>query len=207
MSKLKIFICKLPLENTGNSSTISINKISILKSFMTLWKMLPLYLIGTPSFLNSPFQNCLKFSVILGTTSAKRSIFMWPTSYNQLEGPVQAHEGFRCGSDDKESACSAGDLGLIPGLGRSPGEGTGNPLQYSYLGNPMDRGAWRATVSRVAKSQTGLSQIGFSLQANESLTPDREPSLPHVAWSLPPPPLILDIYFLTYLKSVFHTRG
>ena len=85
MSKLKIFIFKLPSENIGNSSTICINKISILKSFMTLWKVLPLYLIGTPSFMNSPFQNCLKFLAILGTTSPKRSIFMWPTSYNQRE--------------------------------------------------------------------------------------------------------------------------
>ena len=49
--------------------------------------------------------------------------------------------GFPEGSDDKESACSAGDPGLIPGSGRSPGEGTGNPLQYSCLENPMDRGA------------------------------------------------------------------
>ena len=49
-------------------------------------------------------------------------------------------------SVSKESACNAGDLGLIPGSGRSPGEGNGNPLQYSYLENPMDRGAWWATV-------------------------------------------------------------
>ena len=61
------------------------------------------------------------------------------------------------GLDDKESACNAGDLGLIPGLGRSPGEGDGYPLQYSCLGNPMDRGTWRATVPGVAKSQTRLS--------------------------------------------------
>ena len=61
------------------------------------------------------------------------------------------------GSDSKESACSAGDLGSIPGLGRSPGGGHGNPLQYSCLENPMDRGAWRATVHRVAKSRTRLS--------------------------------------------------
>ena len=46
----------------------------------------------------------------------------------------------------KESACRAGDLGLIPGLGRSPGKGNGNPLQYSCLKNSMDRGAWQATV-------------------------------------------------------------
>ena len=60
-------------------------------------------------------------------------------------------------SDDKESACNAGDLGLIPRSGRSPGEGNGNPLQYSYLENPMDRGAWWATVYGVTKSQTRLS--------------------------------------------------
>ena len=55
--------------------------------------------------------------------------------------------GFPNGSDGKESACSAGDPGLIPGSGRSPGEGNGDPLQYSRLENPMEGGAWRATVS------------------------------------------------------------
>ena len=54
----------------------------------------------------------------------------------------------------KESACNAGDLGSIPGSGRSPGEGNGNPLQYSCLENSMDGGAWWATVHGVAKSQT-----------------------------------------------------
>ena len=53
--------------------------------------------------------------------------------------------------------CKAGDPGLIPGSGRSPGEGNGNPIQYSYLENPMGRGAWRARVHRVVKSQTLLS--------------------------------------------------
>ena len=57
----------------------------------------------------------------------------------------------------QESACSAEDLGSIPGLGRSPGEGNGNPLQYSCLENFMDRGAWRATIYGVTKSQTWLS--------------------------------------------------
>ena len=63
-------------------------------------------------------------------------------------------EGFPGGLDDKESSCSVGCLGWIPGLGRSPGEGNSNPLQYSCLENPMDRGAWRATIHTVAKSQT-----------------------------------------------------
>ena len=57
----------------------------------------------------------------------------------------------------KESACQAGDAGSTPGSGTSPGEGNGNPLQYSCLGNPMNRGDWRATVHGVAKSQTRLS--------------------------------------------------
>ena len=53
---------------------------------------------------------------------------------------------FPGGSVRKESACNAGDVGLIPGSGRSPGEGNGNPLWYSCLENPMDRGAWWATI-------------------------------------------------------------
>ena len=55
-------------------------------------------------------------------------------------------------SDSKESPCSAGDQGSVPGLGRSPGEGNGNPLQYSCLENPMDREAWRATIQSVTES-------------------------------------------------------
>ena len=62
--------------------------------------------------------------------------------------------GFPSGSDGKGSACNAGDLGLIPELGRSPGEGNGNPLQYFCLENSMDRGAWWATVHGVTKSWT-----------------------------------------------------
>ena len=57
----------------------------------------------------------------------------------------------------KNRPAYAGDLGLIPGSERSPGGGNGNPVQYSCLENPMDRGAWRATVHGVAKSQTQLS--------------------------------------------------
>ena len=61
---------------------------------------------------------------------------------------------FPGGSDGKESACNAGDLGLIPESGRSPGERNGNPLQYSCLESSMDRGVWQATVHGLAKSQT-----------------------------------------------------
>ena len=64
---------------------------------------------------------------------------------------------FPGGSDDQVSAYNAGDPGSIPGSGRSPGEGNGDPLQYSSLENPMDRRAWWAVVHGVAKSWTRLS--------------------------------------------------
>ena len=64
---------------------------------------------------------------------------------------------FPHGSDIKESACNVGDPGLIPGSRRSPGEGNGHPLQYSSLGNSINRGAWQATIHVVARSQTRLS--------------------------------------------------
>ena len=63
--------------------------------------------------------------------------------------------GFPGDSDGKVTACNAGDLGSIPGLGRSPGEGNGNPLQFSCLYNSMDRGAWWATVH-------GVSRVGYN---------------------------------------------
>ena len=67
--------------------------------------------------------------------------------------------GFPGGSEVEASACNAGDLGSIPGSGRSSGDGNGHPLQYSCLENPMDRGAWQATVHGVAKSRTRLSDF------------------------------------------------
>ena len=69
--------------------------------------------------------------------------------------------GFPGGSDGKESACNAGDPYSIPGSGRSPGGGHDNPLQYSCLENPMDRGTWRATVYGVANSRTQLSGLQY----------------------------------------------
>ena len=67
----------------------------------------------------------------------------------------------------KNSPANAGDIrnmGSVPGLGRSPGTGNGNPLQYSHLENPMDRGAWQATVQRVPKSQIPLKQLSMHQQ-------------------------------------------
>ena len=86
-----------------------------------------------------------------------------PLQYSWLENPMDrgawvgyCSVGFPGGSDSKESACSAGNLGLIPVSGKSPERGHGNPLRYSCLENPTDRGAWWATVHGVTKSWTGL---------------------------------------------------
>ena len=67
--------------------------------------------------------------------------------------------GLPGGSVVKNLPSNAGDADSIPGLGRSPGEGNDNPFQYSCLGNPMDRGVWRATLHRVEKSQTRLNNV------------------------------------------------
>ena len=88
--------------------------------------------------------------------------------------------GFPVGASGKEPPANAGDLrnaASVPGSGRSPGRGHGNPLQYSCLENPMDRGAWQSTVHRVAKSQTRLNDRACTFQSvafprlTETLTP------------------------------------
>ena len=92
------------------------------------------------------------------TTTKNLSGSKTPTLSNMPHFFVSASvlkRDFSGGTDSKESACNAGDLGSIPGSGRFPGEGNGNPLQYSCLGNHMDRGAWWAvTVHGVTKSWT-----------------------------------------------------
>ena len=65
---------------------------------------------------------------------------------------IYVNQGFPGGSDNKKSTCNAGDLGLIPGLGRSPGEGNDDQFQYSRLKNPVDRGTWRPAIHGAAES-------------------------------------------------------
>ena len=84
------------------------------------------------------------YKVHIDTCTYKVRVYICTTSSLGLSG----------GSDCKESACNGGVLGLIPGLGRFPRGGHGNPLQYSCLENPMDRGAWQATVHEAAQSWT-----------------------------------------------------
>ena len=101
-----------------------------------------------------------------GISAGKESAAMQETPVRFLGGevpwrrdrlPTPVFLGFLGGSAGKKSAHNAGDLGSTAGLGRSPGGGHGNPLQCSCLENPMDRGAWRAAVHDVAKSQTRLN--------------------------------------------------
>ena len=93
-------------------------------------------------------------------------------NFPNLGNPTGKVGGFPGGSDGKESACNAEDLGLIPGLGKSSRDGLGNPLQYSCLVKSMDRGAWQATVHGVAKSQTGLSDFHFLFFHHNFTFPD-----------------------------------
>ena len=82
--------------------------------------------------------------------------------YDVTEKPEQTFQLIQDGSDGKASVYNAGDLGSSPGLGRSPGKGNGNPLQYDCLENPMDRGAWQAIVYGVAKTRTWLNDFTFT---------------------------------------------
>ena len=100
----------------------------------------------------------------LQSTGSQRVGHDWVTSPSLIQS---ARSGFPSGSDGKESACSAGDPGSIPGSGSSPGEGNSNLLQYSHLENPMEREVWRATVHGFTKSQTRLKW--FSMQARKYL--------------------------------------
>ena len=83
---------------------------------------------------------------------------------SQVNSTKNLEKGFSHSSIGKESACNSGEPGSIPGSGRSPGEGNGNPLQYSCLKNPIDRGVWRATVH-------GVTRIGHYLATKPPTTP------------------------------------
>ena len=95
-------------------------------------------------------------------TTDRSSEFFFPFKGRSIPKFLKGAVIFPGGSDGKESACNAGDLGWIPGSGRSPGEGTGYPLQYSCLENSMNRGAWQATVHGVTQSQMQLRATNTS---------------------------------------------
>ena len=115
-------------------------------------KTYPMYVQFNPPFAGSQNDGCHLYhhqvqKVNRGQTEVEKVFLM---------------DYFPGGSDAKESACNGGALGLIPGSGKFPGEGNGNPLQYSCLENPMDRGVWRAMVHCVTKSWTRLNDNTFT---------------------------------------------
>ena len=100
------------------------------------------------------FTSAIHHLIFLKTVLFIHLFLSFPGGFDDKES---AFEGFPGGSYGKESACNARELSSLPGWGRSPGEGNGTPLQYSCLGNPMDRGAWRGTVHGVPESWTRRS--------------------------------------------------
>ena len=114
-----------------------------------------------------------------GSMISASSLFrVWVGHTLSISSAVEGHLG-PDGSHGKESACNGGDLGSIPGSGRSSGAGNGNPLQDSCLGNPMDRGAWQATVHRVARSWTWLSDYHFHFHITQDTASCIVPSMDH----------------------------
>ena len=87
---------------------------------------------------------------MLQSLGSQRVLHDWATEQQQPATMTELPKWLR----GKESACQTGDEGSIPGLGRSSGEGNNNPLHYSFLGNPMDRGAWQATVHEVTEESS-----------------------------------------------------
>jgi len=148
---------------------ISIQFLSIINNFWEyLWTQISEFLFFNWSMVN--LQHCVSFKYIakwLSENNPFQIIFHYTLSQNieynllfYMVGPfwlsiiymVVCLLGFPGGSEGKESAFNVGDLGSIPGLGRSPREGNGHPFQYSSLENSINREAWQATVHRAAKS-------------------------------------------------------
>ena len=129
----------------------------------------------------NPGLLCCRWSLVLQADSlltelsgelsfgGERKLPQWLFTWKKWQLSLWENICFPGGSDSKESACNPGSipgLSLIPGSGRSPGEGNGNPLQYSFLEDSMDIGAWRATVLGVTKSWTWLSELTLYLHCS-----------------------------------------
>ena len=130
------------LDGTTNSVDVNLSKLQEMVMDREAWR--------------ATVHDVTKSWTQLSDWTTKIYLIMHLCKWPQIE-PPRAFLGFPGGSDDKESPCSAGDPGSVPGLGRSPGEGNGYPFQYSCLENSMDIGDWWATVHGVAKSWTWLS--------------------------------------------------
>ena len=114
-------------------------------------------------------QGCFLIRATMSTAAIKLLYMSLRLLCRHFSCFIYIHMGFPNGSDGKASAHSAGDPGLIPELGRSPGEGNGNPLQYSCLENSMDRGAWQATVHGVTHTHTHTHTLHIYIYMQELL--------------------------------------
>ena len=134
----------------GTSDRQAGNRLLILKEYLgrKFW--------GKPRLSVSQTNTTLSFCMCL---QIKHFEQQW--NFELILTHYVSFMGFPGDSECKESTCNAGDLDLMPGLGRSPGEGNSYPLQYSCLGNAVDRGAWQATAHGVTKSRTRLSDFHF----------------------------------------------
>ena len=131
---------------------------------MTIYSLdVLLFLFGTSLLFRVQFLLLLP-DLHTGFSRGRSGGLVFPLFQNFPQFIVIHAVGFPGGSEVKVSARNAGDLGSIPGSGSSPGEGNGNPLQYSCLENPMDRGAWWVTVHGVAESRTRLSDFTLHSQ-------------------------------------------
>ena len=162
------------LENPTDTETWQASVHMVAKSWTQL-KWLSTYIIWMETEYLSKFLFSANFYFEHSQIYRKILITQWIHKFFHLNSPtiyplpilfillyskdLTSPIGSTGGSDGKESACNTGDLGLIPGFGRSPGKGNGNPLQYFCLENPMDRGAWWTTFHRVTRSQTRLKQL------------------------------------------------
>ena len=141
------------LSRVFSNTTVQNHQFLISHPYMTIGKTIALTRWTLVSKVMSLLLNILSRLVITFLPRSKCLLISW------LQSPSAVILGFPCGSAGKESACNVGNLGSIPGLGRSPGEGKGYPLQYSGLENSMDY-----TVHGVAKSRTWLSNVHFHFQ-------------------------------------------
>ena len=114
----------------------------------------------------------LSLSSLGGFLSSRGLNRHFHSEYTQLYSAFLSKRDFPGGSDGKASAYNVGEPGSSPGSGRSPGEGNGNPFQYSCLENPMDGGAWQTTVHGVPKNWTQLSNFTFSLLSYLNVSPE-----------------------------------
>ena len=145
-------------------------QLSSFKSWkMMLWKCCTLYAIKFGKLSSGHRTRKGQFSFQSQRKAMPKNI---QTTAQLHSFHMLATRGFPCSSVGKESACSTGDLSLIPGLGRSPGEGNGNPIQYPYLENLMDRGPWRAAVHGVFQARI-LDWVAISFSRGSSWPRDR----------------------------------